>query len=295
MNLKRNISMIVTAITALLIVLLGVPAHAEPALWMIKGPHSTVYLFGSVHVLQKDKPWRSPKIDAAIKQSDSLWLEVTDADDAKAMQPLIAELGVDMAHPLSTKLTKDQVAELDAVAKKAGVPGGETAMEPLRPWTAALTISMAPMLQAGYDPASGVEQILKPEFTGPGKSIHGLETASQQFHFFSDLSQKQEVDYLDSTVKDFDKAAKELTEMVAAWYTGDVKALNEQFNGVFRDKYPDLYKTLVVGRNQSWIPKIEALLKGEGTSFVAVGAGHLVGPDGVPALLEKAGYTVQRQ
>jgi uncharacterized protein YbaP (TraB family) len=295
MNLKRNISMILTAITALLIVVLGIPAHAEPALWMIKGPHSTVYLFGSVHVLQKDRPWRSPKIDAAIKKSDALWLEVTDADDAKAMQPLIAELGVDMAHPLSTKLTKDQVAALDAVAKKAGVPGGESAMEPLRPWTAALTISMAPMMQAGYDPSSGVEQVLKPEFTGPGKSLHGLETASQQFHFFADLPEKQEVEYLESVVGDFDKATEQFKKMVDAWYGGDVAGLNEMFNGEFRDKYPDLYKTLVVQRNQSWVPKIEELLNGNGTSFVAVGAGHLVGPDGVPALLEKAGYKVERQ
>ena len=295
MNLKRNLSMIVTAIGALLVVLLGIPAHAEPAMWVVKGPHSTVYLFGSVHVLQKDRAWRTPKIDEAIKKSDQLWLELTDADDAKVMQPLIAELGVDMAHPLSTKLTKDQVAKLDEVAKKAGIPGGEPSLEPLRPWMASLAVSMAPMVKAGYDPASGVEQVLKPEFAGPGKSVHGLETASQQLHFFSDLPQKQEVEYLDSTLQDFDKATERMKTLVDAWYAGDVAKLNELMNGEFREKYPELSRKLLTSRNESWIPQIEKLLKGDGVSFLAVGAGHLTGTDGVPALLEKAGYKVERQ
>jgi uncharacterized protein YbaP (TraB family) len=295
MNVKRNVSMILTAMTALFIILCALPLHAEPALWVVRGPHATVYLFGSVHVLKRDQPWRSAKIDAAIGCSDALWLEVTDADDAKLMQQLIAELGVDASHPLSSKLSKEQVARLDEIAKKAGIAAGEAALEPLRPWTAALTISVIPMMRAGFDPKSGVEQVLKPEFAKPGKSIHGLETAAQQFHYFADLPQKQEVDYLATAMHDFDLGADQFRKLVDAWYAGDVAGLNDLFNGEFRDKFPELYKTLIVARNQSWIPKLSELLQGDGVSFVAVGAGHLAGPDGVPALLEKAGYKVERQ
>ena len=85
MNIKRNLSMIFATILSLLIVWSAIPAHAEPAMWVVKGPHSTVYLFGTVHVLQKEKPWRTTRIDDAIRNSDSLWLEVTNADDAAAM------------------------------------------------------------------------------------------------------------------------------------------------------------------------------------------------------------------
>jgi uncharacterized protein YbaP (TraB family) len=270
-------------------------AIAEPALWMVKGPHATVYLFGSVHVLKKDAPWRTPKIDAAIQKSGSLWLEIAELDDQKAMQALVMQLGVDPQHPLSTRLNKEELAKLDAVAKSAGLPGGEAAMEPLRPWTAAMTLSMIPMIKAGYDPSSGVELILKPEFVKAAKAVHGFETAAEQLHFLADMPERAQVDYLDSTVKDFDAAAEKFNKIVASWYAGDQEALNDEFNGEFRAKYPELYQTLIVRRNEGFTKQIAELLKGDGTSFVAVGAAHLVGPDGVPAMLEKLGFTVARQ
>ena len=75
-------------------------AQAEPAIWVVKGPHATVYLFGTVHALAKDDPWRSsPKVDAAIKQSQTLWLEIPNVDDAAAMQPLVMQLGMDPGTP----------------------------------------------------------------------------------------------------------------------------------------------------------------------------------------------------
>jgi uncharacterized protein YbaP (TraB family) len=289
---KRFAAVVLTAVAFVLAV--G-GAQAEPAIWVVKGPHATVYLFGSVHVLKKDAPWRSAKIDAAIKASGSLWLEVTELDDQKAMQPLVMQLGVDAAHPLSTLLTKEQVAKLDTVATEAGIPGGEAAMEPLRPWLAALTLSVAPLAKAGFDSQSGVELILKPEFVAAGKPVHGFETADQQFHFFADLPEKTQVDYLNSTVDEFDTAAERLQELVAAWYAGDIKGLDDLMSKDFREKYPDLYQTLIVKRNQSFVGQIDGLLKGDGTSFVAVGAAHLVGNDGVVAMLQKLGYKVERQ
>jgi uncharacterized protein YbaP (TraB family) len=270
-------------------------AQAEPAMWVVKGPHATVYLLGSIHVLKKDDPWRSAKIDAAIKASGSLWLEITDVDDPKALQPLMLQLGVDAAHPLSQQLTKEQVAKLDTVATEAGIPGGEAGMEPLRPWLAALMLSAAPMAKAGFDPQSGVELILKPEFVAAGKPVHGFETADQQFHFFADLPEKTQVDYLNSTVDEFDTAADKFKKLVAAWYAGDTKGLDDLMSKDFREKYPDLYQTLIVKRNQSFVGQIDGLLKGDGTSFVAVGAAHLVGNDGVVEMLQKLGYKVERQ
>jgi uncharacterized protein len=277
------------------LLLSAIPSHAEPALWMVKGPHATVYLFGSVHALKKDEPWRSPKIDAAIQQCAALWLEVPDVDDVKTLQPLILQLGLDQQHPLSTKLTKDQLDKLDKVAKSAGIPGGEAMLDPLKPWLAAVTLSTAPMVQAGFDIQSGVEEILKPEFDKAGKPVKGFETADQQIHFFADLSEKEQLDYLISGLDDADQAADKFRQIVTAWYAGDETKLDTLFSAEFRDKYPILYQILIVKRNQSFAAQIDTLLKADGTSFIAVGAGHLVGKDGVPALLEKMGYKVVRQ
>jgi uncharacterized protein YbaP (TraB family) len=269
--------------------------HAEPALWVVKGPHAKVYLFGSVHVLKKDAPWRTPKIDAAIKESGTLWLEIPDVDDMKALQPLIMKLGVDQEHPLSTKLTKEQLAKLDTAAKAAGVPAGEASLEPLKPWLAAVTLSVAPMTQAGFDPNSGVEMVLKPEFDKAGKPVKGFETAEQQLHYFADMPEKAQIDFLNSTTDDFKDSGDKFKVLVDAWYAGDEQTIDKSIGGEFRDKYPEAYKTLILNRNENFTEKIDGLLKGEGTSFVAIGAGHLVGTEGVVAKLKKDGWTVERQ
>ncbi len=270
-------------------------AHAEPAIWVVKGPHATVYLFGTIHALQKGVPWRSAKIDAAIQQSQTLWLEIPNVDEAASMQPLIMKLGMDQAHPLSTKLTPDQLAKLTKVANSVGLPGGEAMFESFKPWLAALTLSVAPLMQAGYDPNTGVEMEIKPEFIKANKPVKGFETAEEQMHYFADMPEKTQVDFLNSELDDFDSAIDKFKQMLAAWSAGDTDALDKLNNEDFRDKYPDLFQILVVKRNQKFTTQIQDLLKGDGVSFVAIGAGHLVGKDGVPAMLEKQGFKVTRE
>lgn len=279
---------------AALSLIASAPAYASPSLWAVKGPHSTVYLFGTVHMLPKDRPWRTQKIDAAMAASSALWLELSDANDTVAAQTLMKELGIDMAHPLSSKLSKEQFARLEDVARKAGLPRGEADIEPYQPWLAALSLSVIPVVQAGYDPKSGVELTIQPEFVKAGKAVHGFETMSQQFHFFADLPEQTEVAYLNVTVDDFDKGKARIDAMVEAWYAGDQAGIDKTMEGSFREESPDLYKRLLIDRNQSWIPKLTELIHGNETVFVAVGAGHLVGQDGVVALLRKAGFEVQQ-
>lgn len=271
----------------------AIRAVAEPAIWIVKGPHATVYLFGTVHALQKDHPWRSAKIEAAIKDSGTLWLEVPNVDDAASMQPLILQLGMDPTHPLSSRLTPDQQAKLTKAA--AGLPGGEALLESMKPWLAGMMLSLAPVLQAGFDPNSGVELELKPEFDSAKKPVKGFETAEQQIHYFADMSDKAQTDFLVSELDEADTAVDKFKDLVAAWYAGDVAKLDALNNADFRDKYPDLFQLLVVKRNQNFTAQIQDLLKGDGVSFVAIGAGHLVGADGVPTMLEKAGFKVTRE
>ena len=291
MTLRRRISTVLTVLFVLAACALG--AAAEPAIWVVKGPHATVYLFGTIHALDSTHPWHSPKVDAAIKASQSLWLEIPNPDDSAAMQPLILQLGMDMAHPLSTKLTVDQLAKLSKAA--AGLPGGESILEPMKPWLAGMMISIAPVLQAGYDPNSAVELQLKPEFTSANKPIKGFETAEQQIHYFADMPEKAQLDFLVSELDDADAAVDKFKELVAAWYAGDLAKLEEINNSDLRAKHPDLFDLLVVKRNQNFTAQIQDMLKGDSVSFVAVGAGHLVGKEGVPAMLEQQGYKVTRE
>jgi hypothetical protein len=281
------------AASAAVSVAVASPAAAEPALWTISDHDSTIYLFGTVHVLKPGMEWRSPKVAKALADSRELVIEVVGADDAAAAQPLIMKYGVDPARPLSGKLKAADRPRLAAAAKAMGLPGG--ALEPMRPWLAALTLAVTPMIQAGYDPKSGVETILQAEAKAAGKPVGALETLEQQLRFFADMPEPVEVDLLSATLDDVAGGPAQLDRMVAAWAAGDLGALEKEFVEETRRDYPKMYQIVVVERNEDWADQLQDKLKGSGVSFVAVGAGHLVGPDSVQAQLAKAGVQAVRR
>ncbi len=271
--------------------LAALPAAADPALWVIRDKDSTLYLFGTVHVLKPDTVWRTPALDAALAAADELWIEV-ETDDSAAMGPLVERYGRDPARPLSSKLTAPQKARLDAAAAGMGASG--VAFEPLRPWLAGLTLSMGPLVKAGYDPASGVEARLKAAARDGGKPIRTLESLEQQIRFFADLPPPVEMAFLLSALDEMDTGPAMLDALVAAWSAGDVEALDTLMVEEMAADYPELYEALLVRRNRDWAGQIQTLLAGEGVSVIAVGAAHLVGDDSVQAQLEKRGVRVER-
>jgi uncharacterized protein YbaP (TraB family) len=272
---------------------LATPAMAEPALWKVTGPDTTIWLFGTVHVLKPDTVWDSPRIDAAIKSADALWLEIPDADDAAAMQGLIVRYGVDPAHPLSSKLDDATRAQFSTFLTGLGADPAQ--MEPLRPWVAAVMVSTLPLIKAGFDPGKGVEHVVKAQVQAAGKPVQGFETAEQQIRYLADVTPAEELDFFKQSLADGQKATQIVNAMITAWVGGDEPKLEALLNSDMRDGYPNLYKRLIVERNQRFAQKIADLVKGHGVQFVAVGAGHLVGADSIQADLAKLGITAVRQ
>lgn len=268
------------------------PALAEPALWAIKDKDSTIYLFGTIHVLRPDTAWRSAKIDQAFKSSADLTLEIVGADDPAVMQPLVLKYGLDPAKPLSSKIGPEAFKHASELAQGGGVP--PKALEAMRPWLAAVSLSMAPVIKAGYDPRSGVEQVLAKAAADDGKAKKAFETPEQQIRFFADLPPKTEADFLRATLDDVDEGVGKIDKMVAAWAAGDVAELEKEFVTEMKGDYPELYELLLVKRNQDWANQLKTKLAGSGVSFVAVGSGHLVGPDSVQAQLAKLGIKAER-
>lgn len=269
----------------------ALPAAADPAVWVVRDEDSTLYLLGTVHVLRPDTVWRTPVIDRALAQADELWIEV-EADDPAAMQPLVARYGLDPANPLSSKLTAEQKARLDAAAAGMGASGA--ALEPLRPWLAALTLSMGPLVKAGYDPASGVESKLKAAARDAGKPIRTLETLEQQIGFFADLPPAVEMAFLMSALDEMETGPAMLDALVAAWSAGDAQALDALMVADLAADYPQLHDALLVRRNRDWAGQIQTLLDGKGVSVIAVGVAHLVGEDSVQAQLAARGIAAER-
>lgn len=268
------------------------PAVAEPAMWVVKDSDSTIYMFGTVHLLKPDLAWKTPRVQAAIKDSSELWLELIGADDPAVMGPLVQKLGLDLAKPLSMKLTPEQAEKLTAAATKLGLPQG--ALEPFQPWFAGLTLSVLPLQKAGFDPKQGVEAKLSELAKADGDGIKGLETPEQQIGFLASMSEADQIDFLMQAVEESEKGVARFDALTRSWAAGDTAALEGELITEMQTKTPHLYEVLVKRRNEAWAEKIATMLAGKGVQFIAVGALHLVGPDSVQAQLKTRGIAATR-
>jgi uncharacterized protein len=291
-HLHRSARRVAAGLVSVLALGFAGSALAEPALWAIKDQDSTIYLFGTIHVLKPDTQWRSAKIDKALAASGDLTFEIVGGDDPVVMQPLVLKYGLDPAHPLSTKIAPDKFKHASELAQGGGVP--PQMLNQMRPWLAAVSLAMVPVIKAGYDPRSGVEQVLAKEVKAAGKLQNAFETPEQQIRFFADLPAKTEADFLSATLDDVDEGVGKIDKMVAAWAAGDMGALEAEFVSEMKRDYPELYELLIVKRNDDWAKQLKAKLAGSGVSFVAVGSGHLVGPDSVQVQLAKLGIKAER-
>lgn len=268
------------------------PIQGEgPALWVVKDADSTLYLFGSVHVLRPTTGWASPRVEAAFDSASDIWFEISNPDDQAAIMPLIQQHGLSPETPLSSRLTAEENAELDAAAQAMGASAAQ--LQPMKPWLAALSLSVAPLIKAGYDPKSGVELVLKARAEAAGKPIHGFETIDKQIGILAGLPDDVQLVFLRETLKDYENAATKLDEMVEAWARGDVATLDRVTITEMKEASPALYQSVLVDRNTDWANQIQTMLEGSGTAFIAVGAAHLTGDDSVQAILQKRGVTVE--
>jgi uncharacterized protein len=267
-------------------------AVAAPGLWVARNGNSTVYLFGTVHILRPDLNWESPEIANAFAQSSELWLELPNVDDHEEAQTLLKQYGFDPDHPLAGKLSPKDRARLDAAAKTAQMPRGEAMLEPMSPWLAGMMLDNELLIHSGYNADNGVEHVLSQQAAKEQKLVFGFETFDQQIRIFADLSPALQIEVLENSLDDFASGPQKQEEMVEAWMKDDQAALTRLIIDDIKTPLPALYQVLVVARNDDWVATIEEWLKKPGVRFVAVGAGHLTGPDSVQTKLEQHGIHV---
>jgi uncharacterized protein len=285
--IKRLILSLVGAIA------LATPAAAEPAMWVVRDHDSTIYLLGTVHLLRPEVRWRTARIDAALNSCADLTLELADGDGSTAAAGLVAQYGFDPAHPLSSRLTKTEQARLAQAAATLGLQPAQ--LEPMRPWLAGLSLSVAPILRAGYDRDAGVEKLLSTDAMRRGAPVRGLETTEQQVRVLATLPEAVQLDLLREALDDFEEAPTELDRMAAAWAAGDVATIDRLVNDEVRKDSPALYRAILADRNTDFARQIKAMLDDSaGPRCVAVGAGHLAGRDSVQARLRALGVAAER-
>ncbi len=269
-------------------------APSEPAVFAVRDADSTIYLYGAVHVRPNGADWGGPIAHAALAASSDVWteMEISPQTDARGQQ-LARQLSVAPPdRPLSSWLNAAQNARLAALCQRLHID--RNALEHLQPWAASLTLTLLPILQAGYDPQSGVDRDVDAYADAHHLHEHAFETIDEQLGYLANLSPRVQRQMLLEAIDEAEQGPSELAQMTDAWEHGDLGALQRIVVDEMRRDYPELYQVLFIRRNAAWLPVIQRQLQGSGTAFIAVGAGHLLGPDGLVAQLRAHGARVDR-
>lgn len=258
---------------------------ADPALWVVKDKDTTIYLFGTVHILKPGLSWFDEAVKKAFDASGELVTEIGGTPDPAAAQQLIMKYGFNPSGPtLTEKLPEDKRAAFAKIVADLGLP--QAAIDRFDPWLAGVQMTMLSLVRLGYNPQDGVEQALDTAAKAANKPVSGLESIEEQFSFFDSLSEEAQIKFLVETIDKLPEAGPTLDKMVAEWGAGDADGLAALMNEGFKSS-PEVAKKLLADRNARWAEWIDARLDKPGVVFVAVGAGHLAGPESVQAYLAK--------
>ena len=265
----------------------------SPALYVVRDADSTMYLFGTLHLRRADETWSSPVIEAALAASDEVWTEidVSPAAMGDAVGMMMRRGMAPPDAPLSSRLSPEAWTRLKAALAPTGL--SVERVEPMQPWFAALMLSMAPALRAGYTAAAGADLGVGASGASQGKRMRAFETMEQQIGFLADLPEAVQLQMLSEAMDEETRNVDQIDPLGAAWERGDLEVL-DAMNEAMRHDYPELFEALIVRRNAAWVATLLQELEGAGSDFVAVGAAHLVGPEGLVAQLRARGVQVER-
>jgi uncharacterized protein YbaP (TraB family) len=285
----------VLALTLLLVPVTSASAQAvregKPALWVVKDADTTIYMFGTVHMLKPGLDWFNPRVRAAFDASDELVMEVVAPGDAE-MQAIVMRTAFNRdGLPLTMRLPENRRADFARALGSIGMQ--PEAMDKAKPWFAAMMLGVMPMMKLGYDPALGVEPILTKAARASGKTLVGLETAEEQFLMFDGAPEEVQIAYLLRVIDQMGTAAPLIDDMLGRWAVGDADGVGELLNVAVADT-PMMAQRILFDRNARWADWIQQRMKMPGKDLFAVGGGHLGGSGNVRALLAAKGINVQR-
>lgn len=267
-----------------------VSVQAKPALWKLVDKDTTIYLFGTIHILPDGVDWFHGPLAYAFNHSDVLVTELPDVAPVEVMKS-IARYGVLPAgESLRAKLGDERRGRYETAMTALGQ---QPAMfDRSKPWVPAMLLPLLAVEKYGFNPEHGVEAALDAKAKERKLPRKGLETLDFQFGLFTQQSEAQQIEFLDTVVKGIPEMKGLIESMVKAWSAGDADQLAAVLNA--DDDDPAFAEMMLYSRNRTWTKWIEARMDQPGTVFLAVGAGHLAGPKSVGDLLSKDGFRLTR-
>jgi hypothetical protein len=270
----------------------GDPADADapsPLLYEIAAADGTVegWMFGTIHALAPDTEWRTPAIGRVIDAADLLVVEVAALGDGEGMARTFSALATTPGlPPLAERVPADLRPRLAALMARGALD--ETAFAPRETWAAAIMLAQ---IDATGDPANGVDRALIADFAG--RPVRELEGARGQLAIFDRLPEAQQRAMLAAVVRESEWVRQDPARLQRAWLAGDAAMIEAATReGFLAD--PALREALLTARNRRWAAALARALAEAPRPLIAVGAAHLVGAEGLAALLAAEGYRLRR-
>jgi uncharacterized protein len=268
---------------------------AGPAFWKLSDDDTTIYLFGTVHILHKDINWKNDALETAWNASPTIYFETdTGEEGQQKIAAMIPQIGLNAPGvTLQSFFTDEQWALIEEAAAELSLP--IQSFQNMRPWLVGVLLSVQMIMADGGDPESGVETILRADALAAGKSIRYFESVEQQIGFFADMSDEDAAELLYEGLVFYNENPGYFQLLVDEWLAGNVDAIADiMIEGL---SGPDnVAEVLLYSRNRNWVEELSRLMnEEEGVFFVAVGAGHLAGEKSVQDYLQQQGFTVERQ
>ena len=302
---KRNrlrTTLFILCLSAILFVSAGLHAQQSKqttspkhCLWLVETPlNRAVFLLGSLHVLKSDAYPLAKEINEAYSLSQKV---VFETDLAAMLDPAVQArmLGLGL-YPEGQNLFQNISDEMQSSLKKKmtdlGMPMEHFAR--FRPWFIAVTLTALELQRLGFSPDYGIDVHFYGRAGSDQKEIGFLETVDFQLDLLGKMTAHDQNAFLGQTLKDLDVATQMADDMLKSWKKGDADNLYKILFKSF-ESYPQIENRLLRRRNIDWVKKIEEMMAEDKNIFIIVGAGHLIGPGSVVALLKEKGYKVKQK
>ncbi|MCH9639745.1 MAG: TraB/GumN family protein [Betaproteobacteria bacterium] len=280
-------------ILSLFILLLALPAYSDTPVWKVEKDGYQLFIGGTIHLLSSSDYPLPPTFEQAYNLSQHLVFEtdIQKIKDPDYQLKMMSELIFTDGRNLKQLLHDDTYQALEKYCLSKGIP--MAVITSFKPGMVSMMLTVLELQQLGIDVA-GVDDFYNAKARQDGKGLGQLETAEQQFSFISSMGEGHEDELISYTLEDIKKLPATWKKLKLAWRQGDLKKLKKIALTPLKNNHPSTYNTLLVERNNAWMPQIEALLTTEEVEFVLVGALHLVGNDGLLAQLSAKGYHIER-
>lgn len=270
-----------------------VALNSKSCLWKVQSKTNTVYLLGSIHLLKKENYPLPAAMEKAFTEAQVLVLEINpDSLALPSMQQFVLSKGMFAnGKTLQSSLTQETYTLAQKRATELGM--NLLLVQNFEPWLVGITLTAAKLQQMGLAPQYGIDLYFFEKAKAAEKPVLNLESVAFQISRFDNMPLKQQEAFLLETLKEWEVIEKDLNEIVQAWSAGEADSLSAKLFKSF-EPYPEIYAALITERNRNWLPQIEKFLLQDKTHLIVVGAGHMVGEEGLIQALLGKGYFVEQ-